>query len=88
MRRRRSGLKDTSPDAELAHLELFRQAGDTRRLQLCLALSDEVLDLAWQAIRDSEPGASEDVLRTKFVAIHYGQDLADHFSQSMARRHR
>jgi hypothetical protein len=82
MSRRRSGLNDTSPDTERVHLDLLRKAGETRRLQICLALSDEVMDLSWKALRAAEPGASERALKVRFVAIHYGQDLANRLMQS------
>jgi hypothetical protein len=67
---------------------LLRHAGADRCLQLCLALSDEVLDLAWTALRDADPNATEDDLKTRFVAIHYGQDLAGRFAHFLAGRQR
>jgi len=84
--RRRTGLNDTSPTAERAQIELFRRAGEARRMELCIALSDDAFELAWRAIREAEPMASDDDLRTKFVAVHYGPALAARFSRFLRGR--
>ena len=77
MTRRRTGLNDTSPDAERVHLELLRQATPERRATLALALSQEVAQLARAAIRRANPSASEIEIDLQYIAIQYGQDLAD-----------
>lgn len=77
MTRRRTGLNDTSPDAERVQLELLRQATPERRAALALALSQHVAQLARAAIRRANPGASESEIDLQFVALQYGQELAD-----------
>jgi hypothetical protein len=59
----RAHSADTDPEAERIQIELLRQAGSTRRAQMALALSGQVIGLARQALR--------------FVELHYGRDLAD-----------
>ena len=84
MTRQRVGLNDTSPGAERAQIELFRRASPARRLGLCIELSDEALELAWRALREAEPTASENELRARFVAVHYGRDLAARLSRFLS----
>jgi hypothetical protein len=71
------GLSDTHPDAERVQIDLLRQATPERRAALALSLSQHVAYLARQAIRRVNPGASETEIDLQYVALHYGQDLAD-----------
>jgi hypothetical protein len=71
------GLSDTHPEAERVQIDLLRQATPERRAALALALSQHVAYLAREAIRRAHPGASETEIDLQYVALHYGQDLAD-----------
>ncbi len=71
------GLSDTHPDAERVQIELLRRATPERRAALALALSQHVAQLTRKAIRRANPGASETEIDLKYVALQYGQDLAD-----------
>jgi hypothetical protein len=72
-----AGLRDTDPETERVQLELFRRAGPARRLQLALSLSRTVMSLSRGGIARSLDGASPEELGLRFVAVHYGADLAD-----------
>ncbi len=71
------GLSDTHPDAERVQLELLRRATPERRAALALALSQQAAQLTRAAIRRANPGAGEIEIDLKYVALQYGQDLAD-----------
>jgi len=81
-------LSDTTPDAERVQIELLRRMSVAQRLALATSLSRTVIGLANRAIRRSMPDADEDEVRVKFVAVHYGDQLAERFRQDLARRRR
>jgi hypothetical protein len=72
-----AGLRDTDPEAERVQLELLRRAGPARRLQLALSLSRSVMSLSRGGIARGLAGASPEEQGLRFVAVHYGADLAD-----------
>jgi hypothetical protein len=82
----RDGLSDTDPEAERIQLELLRRAGPARRLQLALSLSRSVMSLSRGGIARSLEGASPEELGLRFVALHYGADLADALRAELALR--
>lgn len=67
---------DTSPEAERVQIELLRRASMAQRAQLALALSDTMLQLAWRAIREARPGATDEEVDLAFVEQCYGPELA------------
>jgi hypothetical protein len=67
---------DTDPETERVQLELLRRAGPTRRAQMALSLSANVIDLARSALRRKFPEATEEEIGLEFVERHYGRDLA------------
>lgn len=77
---------DTDPDAEAVQLELLRRAGPTRRAQMALELSAQVISLAREAYRRQMPGASETEIGLRFVELNYGQDLAEAVRRHLAER--
>ena len=79
-------VSDTSPEAERVQIELLRRATVQQRLALAFSLSDTVLHLARRAIRRRMPEASEEEVRLKFVAIHYGEELAERVRANLAVR--
>ena len=68
--------RDTDPAAEAVQIELLRRAGPTRRFELARSLSRTTMALARRAIRRAHPGASEEEVAVRFVALHYGVELA------------
>ena len=64
-------------DVDGVQVALLREATVARRVGLVRSLSDTTMSLAWRAIRSAHPNAGEREVALAFVAIHYGQDLAD-----------
>ncbi len=69
--------RDTDEAAEAVQLELLRKAGPQRRAAMALQLSDTVIALAKRAIREAHPHETDEELAVRFVAIHYGDELAE-----------
>jgi hypothetical protein len=67
---------DTDLDAEHVQLELLRRASVGERLRLAFSLSDAVMRMARDALRRLHPGDSDAEHAVRFVAIHYGEELA------------
>lgn len=68
---------DTRNDAEHMQIELFRCASPERRAQIALSLSQQLMALSRRAIREAHPEAREEEVGLMFVALNYGQELAD-----------
>jgi hypothetical protein len=81
-------LSDTDPEAALVQLELLRKATPARRLALALSLSRSVMELARSGIARRMPGASDRELGLRFVALHYGEDLARELDAHLTTRGR
>ena len=79
---------DTQPEVEQIQIELFRKAGSVRRFNLARSLSQTAIELSRRAIRRQHPDASEEEVRLIWVALHYGQDLADRLRADLERRRR
>ena len=73
-----SGLKDTSPTVEQMQIELLRQAGMTRRIELAAEMTRFAIDGAYAALRRRYPEATELEIRLLFVEHNYGVALATH----------
>ena len=63
-------------DAERVQISLLRRAGEGRRFQLCRSLTSTVVDLSRRALRDQMPGASEQDVLLRWIALNYGETLA------------
>jgi hypothetical protein len=70
-------VASSSPGADRVQIELLRRAGTARRLGLARSLSESAISLARAAIRAREPGLAEREILLRFVATHYGRELAD-----------
>ena len=81
-----TGLSDTHPDAERVQIELLRKATIAQRVRLTRSLSSMAMQLAWRAIEEANPGASEHEIALIFVAVHHGQDLANRLRADFVRR--
>jgi len=80
------GLSDTDPEAERVQLELLRAASPSQRLQLALSMSRTVLTLSRAALVRAFPEDSPEEIGLRFVALHYGQELADEVRADLAAR--
>lgn len=77
---------DTDPEAEAVQLELLRRAGPTRRAQMALSLSAQVISLARAAYRRQMPDASETEIGLRFVELNYGRELAEAVRRHLAEK--
>ena len=77
---------DTHPIAQQVQIALLRNATGARRAALALSLSETTRRMARRAIRRAHPEASEEEIDLIFVALHYGQELADRLRADLQRR--
>lgn len=75
---------DTHPSALAVQVELLRQAGFERRLQMCLELSQTVSDLSLRAIAERMPGASAQEIQLRQAELNYGKELIDRVRRQLA----
>ena len=68
---------DTNPKMEAIQISLIRKSSIARRISRLRSLSQTVIQLSQRAIMRANPGLSEQELEYKFVAYHYGKELAD-----------
>ncbi len=80
------GLSDTDPETERVHLDLMRRASPGRRLHLTLSLSRTVMSLSRGGLARRMPEASPEEVGLRFVALHYGEDLAHEVRADLAAR--
>lgn len=77
---------DTNPQAEQVQIALLRQATVAQRLALMCSLSQTMRQLARRAIRRAHPEYTQTELDLAFVALHYGEDLAEQLKHYLERR--
>jgi hypothetical protein len=65
-------ISDTTPKAAAFQLELYRQAGPARRVQIAVELSDAVRATAIAGIRRRHPEYSERDVAAAFLHLVYG----------------
>jgi hypothetical protein len=82
----RQGLNDTDPETERVHLELLHRAGPARRIRLALSLSRTVMSLSRDGLARRLEEASPEDVSLRFVALHYGDDLAGELRADLASR--
>lgn len=71
-----SGKSDTHPKLEPILIEGYRKMLPSQRLQLALAMSETVRDLAKAGILKRHPGISEEELRKRLGALLLGRELS------------
>jgi hypothetical protein len=84
----RAQSKDTDLQAEMTQVDLPRNATPARRASIALSLSETAIGLARRAIRLQNADFSERDLLLRFVAIHYGPELAESVDRELRRRSR
>ena len=82
----RTQSPDTHPEAERVQIQLLREAGTARRLALTFSLTQTVLELSREGIRQRYPELTQRERRLKFVALCYGEDLARRVHVDLERR--
>ena len=82
----RTQSEDTSPQAERVQIALLRKATVARRATTALSLTQTMVGLARKAIRRQHPELSEQEALLRFVAVHYGLELAARLAADLERR--
>lgn len=73
-------LTDTPPEVAQIQIDLLRQAGQARRTQLMLSLSQSMFKLSWHNLQKVSPFVRNRA-KIKFVELLYGPALANAFQQ-------
>ena len=68
--------RDTHPSAHRAQIELLRQASPARRFALLSSLTRFTIEASRRALRRRYPDEDERSIAIRWVAVHYGKDLA------------
>jgi len=72
-------LADTPREVEKIQINLLRQAGQARRVQLMLSLTQSMFELSRHNLCQTYPHLSEQEQNVKFVELLYGPKLANSF---------
>jgi len=83
-----SELSDTDPETQRVHLELLRRAGPSKRLALALSLSRTVMSLSRSGLAQRPASRDPQEIGLRFVALHYGEDLAAAVGRDLEARRR
>lgn len=68
---------DTHPKIEQMQIEMLRSLTPQEKMRRMNEWSKATYELAWRGLEQANPGASDLELGMIFVAVHYGQPLAD-----------
>jgi hypothetical protein len=79
-------LSDTSKKVENIHIGLMRKLTASERMSRLRALSQTVMNLSRRAIRRANPELNENELKYKFLAYHYGDEIAEKYRQYVERK--
>ena len=77
---------DTDPKTQRVQRDLLRKATVAARAGIAFSLSELVIGLARTAIRRQNPEISDREVLLRFVAIHYGPELAEALRSHLGRR--
>ena len=72
-----SAIHDTSPEAESILIRLLQDKPAAARLGDAVAASNRVARQCKEAIRRSHQDCSEEDIKLRFIALNYGQELAN-----------
>ncbi len=72
-----TNTRDTTPEAEAVLIQLLRARPATKRLADAVAASNRVAEQCKDAIRQRNPGISEEEVGLRFIEINYGPELAN-----------
>jgi hypothetical protein len=79
---------DTDPETQRVHWDLLRRTSPARRLQLALSLSRTIMALSRAGLARQMPGAGSEAIGLRFVALHYGEALAEAVRRDIEARPR
>lgn len=79
-------LSDTDAKAEKTQIALVRKLSTPERVAILRSLSRTVIGLSRRAIRRANPELSEEELNYKFIAYHYGYEIAGQFRKYLDSR--
>ena len=82
----RTQSRDTHPEIERRQIEMLRQASVARRFQRARSLTQTTFQLALRALRRQHPEMTPNELFVRFVALHYGDTLAEGLRRDLLRR--
>jgi hypothetical protein len=74
-------LSDTNAKIEKIQIALLSKLSLSERISRLRSLSQTVIKLSRRAIRRANPELSEKDLNYKFVAYHYGNEIAEKFKK-------
>jgi hypothetical protein len=77
---------DTHPQAEEMQIALLRKATVNKRLAVMRSLSQTTIQLSRRAIQRANPSLSQTEVAIKFVAYHYGPELAGRLRQYLEQQ--
>lgn len=72
--KQRTGLSDTTPEAERVLIELARAMPDARKIDQVFEMIDTVRMIGMAGVRSRHPGASEKELRKRMAAIVFDRE--------------
>jgi hypothetical protein len=84
----RAQSEDTDVQAERVQIDLLRKASVARRTFIAFSLSETAINLARKAIRLQDAALTDRDVLLRFVAIHYGLELAERVDKDLRRRSR
>lgn len=84
----RAQSDDTDLRAEMVQIDLLRKATVSRRAAIAFSLSETAIGLARRAIRLQDTNQTDREVLLRFVAIHYGPELAERIDLDLLRRSR
>lgn len=77
---------DTDSAVERAHIELLRQAGPEKRLQMALVMTSRTIAAARAGLERANPALSARERDLLWVRMNYGAELADRLRMFLAAR--
>ena len=77
---------DTRPEAEKVLISLLRHANTSQKFAQIRSLSQTTIQLSRRAIARANRGLSEEQINLRFIALHYGKDLANNVKEFLDRK--
>ena len=74
-------LTDTNTKAEKIQVDLLRKLSLSERISRVRSLTHTVTNLSRRAIQRANPEMREDELNLKFIAYHYGNEIAEKYKK-------
>jgi hypothetical protein len=78
--------RDTDAGTEAVQVDLLRKSTIARRASIAISLSETAIRLARRAIRLQNANLTDREVLLRFVAVHYGRELAEKIDAEYKRR--